>query len=151
MSRLYLREANKDDIGILYQWANEKAVRKNSFHSEPITFQNHVKWFDHMMSDSSILQYIMMEDEVPVGQIRLSINGDEAEIGYSIAPEYRGKGYGKILLDLLKEEVKKNRTDIKTFVAKVKPDNIASQKVFEKEGFIQHYLCYKLACETDEQ
>ena len=33
---LSLREVNAKDIDLLYQWANDKTVRQNAFHTEQI-------------------------------------------------------------------------------------------------------------------
>ena len=141
---VYLREATLQDMDLIYEWANDPLVRNNSFNSEPIPYETHVKWYDRIMSDESVLQFILMDEDIPVGQIRLNIDGDEAEIGYSIASDYRGKGYGHKVLQLVAEEVKKKYPDIRCLVAKVKPENIASSKLFEHEGYEMKYSCYTL-------
>ena len=89
MKGLYLRKVEYSDMDLLYKWANDTATRKNSFNSDAISYKDHVRWFNSMMGDDSVLQFIMMNGDTPVGQIRLNINGDEAEIGYSIAEEQR--------------------------------------------------------------
>ena len=141
---IYLREAEQMDIGLLFTWANDPAVRLNSFTTDPIPYEDHRKWFEHIMADDKVLQYIMMDDENPVGQIRLNIENDSAEIGYSIAAAYRGRGYGRKILQLIVDEVKKHHPEIKTLIAKVKPDNKASKKLFESEGYEMKYSCYSL-------
>ncbi len=141
---IYLRKATMQDMDLIYEWANDSVVRINSFNSYPIQYDTHVKWFNRIMSDESVLQFILMDDDTPVGQIRLNIEGDEAEIGYSIALLYRGKGYGHKVLQLIAEEVKARHQEIKCLVAKVKPENIASSKLFEHEGYEMKYSCYTL-------
>lgn len=138
----YLRKATVEDMDLLFEWANDPVVRSNSFHSEPIPYESHKQWYADIMSDVNVLQFILMDDEIPVGQIRLNIEGTEAEIGYSIAAAYRGKGYGHRILKLIVEEVEKNNPEIQTLVAKVKPDNTASKKLFESEGYEMKYSCY---------
>ena len=95
------------------------------------------------MSDPDVLQYIMMNDQIPVGQIRLTVEEDEAEISYSIAPQYRKQGYGHKILQLIYHEVEQKHPEIKTLIAKVKSDNMASRKLFEGEGFRTSYICYE--------
>ncbi len=141
---VYLREATMQDMNLIYEWANDPVVRINSFNSEQIQYETHVKWYNRVMLDESVLQFILMDDDIPVGQIRLNIDRDEAEIGYSIAKDYRGKGYGHKVLQLVVDEVKENYPEIKSLVAKVKPDNIASSKLFEQEGYEMKYSCYTL-------
>ena len=141
---VYLREATMQDMNLIYEWANDPMVRINSFNSKPIQYETHVKWYNRVMSDESILQFILMDDDIPVGQIRLNIDEDEAEIGYSIAADYRGKGYGHIILQLVADEVKEKYPYVKCLLAKVKPENIASSRLFEHEGYEMKYSCYTL-------
>lgn len=148
-SKLHLRTAKISDLDLLYKWANDSDVRKNSFNSNFIPYENHVIWFNKMMENPSVLQYILEYDSLPVGQIRLNVNEDNAEIGYSIASEYRGKGFGHRILQLVKEILKKTHPEIHTLVAKVKPDNDASNKLFQKENFKTDYICY--SCPINDQ
>lgn len=142
MKGIYLREATSEDIDLIFGWANDPIVRKNSFNSDPIFYDNHVAWFHRMMEDDSVLQFILMEDEEPVGQIRLTINNDEAEIGYSIASNHRGKGYGHRILQLTAEEMQKHHPEIKRLIAKVKPENEASNRLFQSEDYEMEYVKY---------
>jgi RimJ/RimL family protein N-acetyltransferase len=133
---LQLRPATYDDMDLLYKWANDKDVRKNSFNSEPIPYEDHVKWFGNIMSDETVLQYIMCEQNIPIGQIRLNIENDKAYIGYSISAPNRGKGLGVTMLRLLISELHNIGYHNLTLIGQVKYDNLASAKAFEKCGFI---------------
>lgn len=141
---VYLRGATEKDMDLLYEWANDPDVRNNSFSSDLIMYEDHKKWFRRIMSDDSVIQYILMDDEVPVGQIRLNVNDSEAEIGYSISASYRGQGYGHIILELAMQEVRTQNPCIRRLVAKVKPDNLASRGLFEKEGYKMKYAYYTM-------
>ena len=147
MNNLFLRKAEYSDMDLLYVWANDPVVRENSFKTDAIPYDNHVKWFNKMMEDESVLQFILMNDNTPVGQIRLNVDKDVAEIGYSIAKEYRGKGYGHRIIQLVSSIVNKQYPDIKKLVAKVKPNNIDSNRIFLNEGFDLEYSCYVLNVE----
>ncbi|SFR58533.1 GNAT family N-acetyltransferase [Anaeromicropila populeti] len=127
-----LRKAQESDLMTLFQWVNDKECRKNFFHSEIISLEEHTKWFQKKLADNESSIYILCEKEVPVGQIRLDITKNQADISYSIASEFRGKGYGKLILLLVEEEVKKERPEIEILAGKVKFDNIPSQRKFEQ-------------------
>ena len=142
MNNLFLRKAEYSDMDLLFGWANDSTVRSNSFNTASIPYEDHVSWFNKMMENDQILQFIMMDETTPVGQIRLNIDDDEAEIGYSIAKEYRGKGYGQRIIQLVSRVVKEQYPNIKKLVAKVKYNNIASNKVFQNEGFNLDYSFY---------
>ena len=68
----------------------------------------------------------------------------EAEIGYSIAADFRGRGYGHKILQLINQKVHDELPQIKQLVAKVKPENTASKKLFENEGYEMKYTCFIL-------
>lgn len=135
----YLRKAKKQDIDLLFHWVNEDSVRKSAFSTAKITYDEHKKWFENILIRDDVKQYIYMCDDEPIGQVRITIDGEMAEIDYSICVEKRCKGYGKIMLQLLYEQVKKDLPEIKTLIAKVKPDNLASRKVFEGVGYVEQY------------
>ena len=84
-----------------------------------------------MLSNLNEHAYILMDEDEAIGQVRLSVDGDEAEITYSIEEQYRYLGYGKIILQLVENVVASEMLDVK-LVAKVKSDNVASQHIFEK-------------------
>ncbi len=77
-----------------------------------------------------------------VGRINLvdiDATNHSAEIGYRVGEEYGGKGIGARALKLLLE----SESNIKKIKAKTTTNNIASQRVLEKNGF-------KQVCISDE-
>ncbi len=143
MENLVLRKADRADVDLLFKWANDPTVRNNSFRTNKITYEEHVNWFNNILRDSNTIQCILMKGDAPIGQIRLGIIGDRAEIGYSIAKEYRGNGYGHSIIQLVAEYVSINHPEINSLVAKVKPDNSASNRLFQSEGYKLEYLYYE--------
>lgn len=138
---LYLKKASSADVDLLYKWANDSEVRKNAFHTEPIPYENHVKWFAKMMVDASVYQYILYQGEIPIGQIRLNVEGNEALIDYSISAENRGKGFGSQLLRLVKELVVTDKiSNVIKLTGQVKYENLASARAFEKCGFTKREM-----------
>ena len=136
---LQLRKATEADIEILFRWANDKAVRENSFDPHTISFDEHIAWFNRMMSDPNKAQYILVMNGEPIGQIQLSINGAEAEAGYSISEAVRGCGYGRELIRLAIKQVKTDYPSVVKLIGKVKPSNVASYYCFLKNGFEETY------------
>lgn len=91
------------------------------------------------------LQYFYMHERTwgggyePVGQARVDYNMARCgEISYSIDAAYRCNGYGTRMLGLLEEmeEIKK-KTD--RLCAVVKITNTASQRCFEKLGYLKSF------------
>ena len=82
--------------------------------------------------------YWLYADTFPVGFGNLrhflteALSNAGGHIGYGIAPQYRGKGYGKELLRLLLIEAKK--IGLEKVLITIHSDNIASQKVALANG-----------------
>lgn len=144
MMQAYLRKVVESDRDILYQWANDPAVRAHSFSGSVISFEEHQEWFSNLLKDPKRCQYIYIYSGEAIGQIRLDITRDTAEVGYSIRMDKRCMGHGKIMLQLLAEQVKTDYPQVKKLTARVKPENIASQKVFLDTGFEEKYQYYEL-------
>lgn len=49
-----------------------------------------------------------------------------------------------MILRLILEKVNRKFPEVKKLTAKVKPENIASKKIFESEGYDMKYSCYTL-------
>ena len=43
---IYLRLVDDKDMKLLFDWRNDEVVRKNSFSTEPIDWEEHVSWFN---------------------------------------------------------------------------------------------------------
>lgn len=132
---IHFRAAEKDDMQNLYNWRNDPDTRKASFNTEEVVLEKHVEWFNNSLVNKNRSIFIMMNDEKEsIGQIRFDREGNGAEIDITIAPEYRNQGYG---VQALREGCKMyfNNFDVDHIIAKVKKDNIASLKAFEKAGF----------------
>jgi len=137
----YFRLATMDDMDLIYKWANEPLVRANSFNSEPIPYENHVKWYSALMSDSATnIQLIFISDNKPIGQCRLKVTDGIAEIGYSLDFDSRGRGQSVIMITALTEWLQNNRPDIASIIAKVKPENKASIATFLRCDYTEDTL-----------
>lgn len=146
---LVLRLADSTDMTLLFRWVNDDLTRKNAFHKEKISFEDHQTWFLNLLRDKSQKQYILYYDREPVGQIRLSFCEEVAEIDYSIAPEKREQGYGRMLIKMIRKKIQDEFPEVKKLIAKVKPSNMASIYCFEKNGFREVYRQYEFDIAND--
>ncbi|WP_337366003.1 GNAT family N-acetyltransferase [Phascolarctobacterium sp.] len=135
--KLYLRIVEEKDMKLLFDWRNDELVRKNSFSMDPIQWQEHIKWFNATLEKSYVLFFMMMCGGQAVGQIRIVLEEDNvASISYSIAGEFRGLGYGRYILHLVENEIYKRFNNRYILKALVKEDNLASQRSFERLGYL---------------
>jgi RimJ/RimL family protein N-acetyltransferase len=133
-NQIILRVAKITDEKILFDWANDTVVRNNAINKETIEWETHQKWFSKKLSSPDTIMLIAEIDNVPIGQIRFDYEMNRYLIDYSIGKAFRGKSFGYQIVKQGIEFVNKVSKP-KKFEAWVKPENIASKRVFEKMGF----------------
>ena len=147
MKNIFLRHAAKDDEMFLFKLVNDRECRKNSLNSKKIALEDHEQWLNTILSSKSCQQYILMEEDVPIGQGRLELIGKGCRISYSVIPQRRGCGYGKILLELLNNAILEDFPSCAYSYGEVLQKNIASQKIFEELGYKaekqDNIFCYR--------
>ena len=133
---LRLRLAQEHDRGLLWEWANDPAVRAASFASAPIAWETHTAWFAEKLRQEKCLILIAEDDAgTPVGQVRFDPREDGgADVNVSVAKASRGCGLAVSIIEL---GVRKAfaTADWNRIHAFIKPENVASQKIFKKAGF----------------
>ena len=146
-----VREANLEDMELLFNWANNEEVRRNAINSNQIIWQDHKKWFLGKLKNKDTLILILEDKKIPVGQVRFDKVNEHFEIDYSVESKYRGKGYGSALIDKGIHYLIELKGDQK-IVAKVLRSNVASRRIFEKQGFsflnaeLNHGESYDVFC-----
>lgn len=133
VDHLVLRSAAKSDIQHYFNWVNDPEVRRQSFRSEPITWDEHQDWFARKLASEDSLLYVLQAGSLPVGQIRFDCIGDEARIDYSLDPLVRGRGWAARLVALGVDSLRKAARF--TLRAEVKASNEVSGAVFRRLGF----------------
>ena len=129
-NKFTFRKVNKDDLNLLFEWVNDPLVRSNSFNTDTIAFEDHKRWFENTLLNEDRIIFILLDEDIPVGQIRFDIEGDKAYIDHSVSKDMRGRGYGKVLLDMGVSNLKEIRPEIKTVIGLVKPENADSRNCF---------------------
>lgn len=141
-----LRSAVKDDCLFLFELRNEKEVRENSFHTEPVVYEAHQKWFEKKSADHNTEIFIFEQSGNRIGQVRVDRAGNKADISYALCKEARGKGYSCRMLSELEKWVRTHRW-CRRLTAEVKRNNIASRKIFLSLGYAERETDYGYCCE----
>ena len=137
MSTSFLRKATAQDAQNLFEWANDPTVRFYAFDQNKIEWSGHMQWFQRKLDSKECLILILEQGGSAKGQIRFDYVQGRWQIDYSIAPNQRGKGLGRLIVQkglsfladsLINEECYEVYGDVKT-------SNIASCKVFRSLGF----------------
>ena len=132
---LNFREAVIDDSKQFFDWANESAVREQSFNSNVIEWKNHNDWFISKIKDTKCLMLIFQNEGYNIGQVRFQKEDDkDALIGVSVSSEHRVKGYANEML-ILAYNFFLNKNPEFCINAYIKNNNLSSKCAFEKAEF----------------
>lgn len=134
-ARLTLRPIGPTDRDLLLGWANDPATRAASFHPAPIDPATHAAWFERRLGERDGRIWIGLVDGRPVGQVRVDrVAPGRGEVGISVAPEARGRGIARLLLRA-GIDAAAGELDVGTLLALVRPENVASMRLFSSAGF----------------
>lgn len=133
---LTFRKAEKADVLLYFEWANDETVRKNAINSSRIILEDHVKWFNNKLADPDTIMLVFLDQGKEIGQLRIETEQscNEAIIDYSVDKNARGKGFGTIILSEGYQYFSGLGKQV-SLVGFVKADNIASASAFIKAGY----------------
>jgi len=129
--QVQLTLATLADCEAIFQWQSDKNLRKFFKQPETPTWQEHSKWFENNLSNSSSSLYVICSNDTAVGTLRLDQQvKNEYEVSILIKPTAQGKGLGLHALNQLPLLIKNG-----IFFADIHKDNISSHNIFLKAGF----------------
>ncbi len=132
---LELRRADRRDALQLWRLANEPTVRINSFTPEPISLEAHMEWYDRKLGSPETRVWVLDLAGLIVAQARYErVASDAAEIDYSVAPAFRGKGMGTQILQRTWRQASEE-LNVECVRGVVLESNQPSVKAFLKSGF----------------
>jgi UDP-2,4-diacetamido-2,4,6-trideoxy-beta-L-altropyranose hydrolase len=135
LAGLRFRPVTESDRQLLFRWVNDPVVRKNSFHSQTIAWEDHCAWFAAKVRDPACVMFMaVLGGGRPLGLARFDIQNHSAIVSVSIAAEFRGRGLGSGVIRMACETFFAARP-VTQVNAYIKQDNVASQHVFAKAGF----------------
>jgi UDP-2,4-diacetamido-2,4,6-trideoxy-beta-L-altropyranose hydrolase len=132
---LTLRYAEASDRRRVWEWSNDPSVRQAAFSEPPIPWAAHERWFAEVTSSDRWI-FLIGEDATgtPVGQVRFEIEGDDATVSVSLAPQRWGRGLGTALIAAGTEQLFA-LTRACRVRALIRDDNPRSRRAFEKAGY----------------
>ncbi len=141
-SDLRLRNVKFDDINDLFKWRNHPEIRKNSFNTNAVSWDEHERWFRAKSNDPNTAIYIAYCKEDKIGSIRFESKDDTIKISVMLNPDFLGRGFGSKVIRLGTERFIKEKNTEKPIHAEIKIDNRASIKAFQKAGYKENHLVF---------
>ncbi|WP_406734092.1 UDP-2,4-diacetamido-2,4,6-trideoxy-beta-L-altropyranose hydrolase [Vibrio scophthalmi] len=132
--RIALRKATESDIQCVYEWQCHPETRRFALNSSTPKFGDHKSWMKSKLScDQDYFYMIMSHNQNRLGVIRLDkrIN-EEYLLSVYLNPDHYGQGVASQALALIDKQ-----HPYMTIKATVLKENIASQKLFEKAGYLR--------------
>ena len=131
-----LRAASNKDRRLIWEWSNDPDVRAESFSSEAIPFNDHVKWFESKIGNPDCFLYIAEDSsQTPIGQVRFELEDNDATISISLDRKFRHKGYGSMIIALASQNIFAV-SKASVIHAYIKERNFASASAFKKAGYV---------------
>ncbi len=137
-----LRNAKISDIDDLFKWRNDPVVRKNFFNTNPVSWDEHKKWFEVKSQDADTTIYMAHYGENKIGSIRFENKSEAIKLSVMLNPDFLGKGLGAEVIRLAAKKFMSEKETRKPLIAEIKKDNITSIKAFQKAGFKESYLTF---------
>ena len=141
---LYLRRVVEKDVNEIFALRSNKETMK--YIPKPLVktkedARAHIAMIDEKIENNEGINWAISLKNEPkliglIGHYRIKPEHFRAEIGYMLLPEYHGKG---IITEAIKETVKYGFEIMKlhSIEAVIDPENLASEKVLLKSGFIK--------------
>jgi len=134
-----VRPADPSDEDRLLAWANDPVTRQNAFQPKAISAEGHRAWFAARLAQPDAHRLFIGERQpgLPVGQVRFDLlAGGDWEISYALSPLHRGQGLGAPMLAAAMTAMQAAVGPV-AFLARVKPVNIPSLRIFERLEFVR--------------
>ena len=142
-SDITLRMATMDDCEAIYKWRNAEETRKYIFNSEPISLNEHRRWFMESLENPNRQILIAELHGRSAGVLRYDIDGRLAVISIYTVPGIKGYGIGTQIIRIGSDWLHRHFPDIHKIQAKVLPENVVSTKAFVNAGYTEHHITYE--------
>jgi RimJ/RimL family protein N-acetyltransferase len=127
---LSLRLATLDDAPSLLAWRNDPETRRSCRNTALVQRGEHARWLAELLRDSNRHLLIITAHGQPCGQVRMDMTDKHMELSWTIAPEFRRRGYARQILSQIVQALPSEK-----LTAWIRPENIASIRAAETAGF----------------
>ena len=154
--KVTLRAATAEDSRHLWFWRNEHNARAMFRNQQPVPWEAHSEWLNARLADAGTIIFIVEADGRPCGSVRFHAELTKmATVSIAMARHVRGLGYGAAALAQACQQVFEQRF-CNRIEARVKRENLASQRIFEKSSFLRggedaEYYIYHLTSHADTE
>ncbi|QCS43930.1 GNAT family N-acetyltransferase [Natrinema versiforme] len=137
--RVTLRPIEEDDLEFLQTQINDSRIWRAIGRSRPVNGEQEREFFENVVCGDDTVNFLIAADSTPIGTIGLhSIEWEtrKAEIGYWLAPDHHGRGYGTEATERVVRYAF-DQLGLHRIAARVFEFNEPSKRLLESVGFTQ--------------
>lgn len=134
-----LREVVDRDHPFLVELHNDPLVLQNVTHPEPITIEQHIKWWESIKTKSTEKRLLFTIDGHSAGFAKfydIDIVNSNCVLGADIHKDFRGRGYGKELWRLMLSYAF-NRLNLHRVGLTTAEYNDVGRRLYKNMGFVE--------------
>ena len=131
----------------IWQWRNDSHTRAMSKSNTEISWNSHRNWFKKTLANQNNFLYLGLIENENFGIVRFEEENGKNNIFYvhiNLNNIYRGRGLGKLLLQLCISRFWEDCGKGKVIKAEIKNDNKESIKIFLYNHFVIFLFFYRL-------
>jgi UDP-2,4-diacetamido-2,4,6-trideoxy-beta-L-altropyranose hydrolase len=139
---LQFRRIAPTDSKRVYEWRNHPEVRKYSFNSSFLEWEEHKRWFEKQLQSNDTIMLMAVIKNTPIGVLRYDFNIRHAKVSMYLDQSQIGIGIGANVLRQGNKWLKETYPEIESVNAEIMAENAASIKTFERAGFKKKHTTY---------
>jgi spore coat polysaccharide biosynthesis protein SpsF len=127
--------AGREHSAFFLACRNDTDAVQHSRSGRPIGRAEHARWFAAKIDDPGVRLRVAIVRGEQVGTVRVDVRGGVGEVGFAVAPTFRGQGLGTAMLESLVDDVAAD-PQVVTLTASVHVGNTPSMRAFARVGFV---------------
>ncbi|KAG7573310.1 Acyl-CoA N-acyltransferase [Arabidopsis suecica] len=142
--KIHLRPMTLSDVDDFMVWATDSDVTRFCTWEPYTSREAAIAYLNDVVLPHPWLRAICLDNDRPIGSISVTpVDKIRGEIGYVLGSKYWGKGIATEAVRLVAAEIFKENPEMERLEALVDVDNVGSQKVLEKVGFVREGVMRK--------
>lgn len=146
-AEVFIRYPKIEDTQAMLDYINNLSNEKTFilFQGEQMTLEEEQAYVERQLKNIDDKKTVMllvfnMEKLVGIAQVEQKDKAEKhlGNFGISVAKEFRGKGIGKLLMQLVIQEAEKNLSGMQIMTLSVFGDNEVAQDLYKKFGFQEY-------------
>jgi len=144
---ILIRYPQIGDDKLMCEYINNLSREKTfvRFQGEEVLLKDETNYLNSQLQKIEVKEAVMLlvfQDEKLIAIAGINMTDKTAKhigmLAISVAKDFRGTGVGKVLMEMLLKETKKQIADLKIVTLEVYEKNAVAQNLYQKTGFVEY-------------